>query len=543
VERLFLFSFEERRLSVTEPGPAVRCLRCAIYTRKSTEEGLEQAFNTLQAQREAAEAYIQSQKQAGWVALPEQYDDGGFSGASLERPAMQRLLDAIEAGSIDCVVVYKVDRLSRSLLDFAKLMERFDRRGVSFVSVTQEFSTTTSLGRLTLNILLSFAQFEREIISERTRDKLSAARRKGKWIGGWPVLGYNVDSKGARLVVNAKEAEQVREMYRIAAETETLEAALRAIQMHGLKTKAWKTNGGKHHVARPFSRMTLRLLLSNVLYTGMVNHKGTVYPGEHERVVEQELWEQVNAKLALRSVHQRGRNHRGQEASLSGLLYCAGCGSGMRPSYTTKNGRRYRYYGCPVAQGRNGNACSQGSVAALDLERSILEKLRPVLGSGLNWGVVRDSINRIEYEWLRHRVVVGLQDGTQMEYEMRTATRPGANGVGKEADGGQVPRVSRLMALAIKFERLIREGEIRNHRSIAETGQVSRARLSQIMRLTDLAPSIQEELLFLPKTIAGRDRITEKALRQVARSVDWDWQKKQFEDLKMCSTESTVRPG
>lgn len=518
---------------MTELGQVTaRLIRCAIYTRKSTEEGLEQAFNTLQAQREAAEAYIQSQRQAGWEAVPEHYDDGGFSGASLERPAMQRLLAAIDAGSIDCVVVYKVDRLSRSLLDFARLMERFDRRGVSFVSVTQEFNTTTSLGRLTLNILLSFAQFEREIISERTRDKLGAARRKGKWIGGWPVLGYSVDSKGGRLIVNTKEAAQVREMYQIAAESETLEAALRAIQTRGFRTKSWTSRAGRRHVARPFSRMTLRLLLSNVLYTGAVDHKGTVYPGEHERVVDQELWEQVKTKLALCSVHQRGRKHRGQEAPLNGLLYCAGCGSVMLPSYTTKHGRRYRYYGCSSAGGRQGNACRQGPVAAPDLEQSIIQHLEPVLGTGLNWGAIRESIQRIEYEWMSHRVVVGLKEGTQMEYEIPMPNRPGANGGKREADGGRVPRVSRLMALAIKFERLIREGEIRNHRAIAEAGQISGARLSQIMRLTELAPSIQEELLFLPKTIAGPDRITEKALRQVAGSLDWDRQKKQFAELK-----------
>jgi DNA invertase Pin-like site-specific DNA recombinase len=520
-----------------------RLLRCAIYTRKSTEEGLEQAFNTLHAQREAAEAYIQSQRQAGWVAVPEHYDDGGFSGASLERPAMQRLLAAIDAGSIDCLIVYKVDRLSRSLLDFARLMERFDRQGVSFVSVTQEFNTTTSLGRLTLNILLSFAQFEREIISERTRDKLSAARRKGKWIGGWPVLGYDVDLKGGRLVVNAKEATQVGEMYRIAAQAETLEAGLRAIQSRGFQTKSWTSRGGRPHVARPFSRMTLRLLLSNVLYTGAVNHKGTIYPGEHERMVEQELWEQVNEKLLLRSVHQRGREHRRQEAPLSGFLYCAACGSAMSPSYTTKQGRRYRYYGCQAARGKEGNACSQGSIAAADLEASILQKLGPVLGSGLNWGTIRESIDRIEYEWMSHRVAIGLKEGTRMEYEMPMPNRRGANGGTQEPDGGRVPRVSRLMALAIKFERLIREGEIRNHRDIAEAGQISRARLSQIMRLTDLAPSIQEELLFLPKTIAGPDRITEKALRQVACSMDWDWQKKQFASLKEGGTRTQRSSG
>src|SRR5918993_1209784 len=194
--------------------PAV--LRCAIYTRKSTEEGLEQEFNTLQAQRESAEAYIASQRQAGWIQLPRRYDDGGFSGASMERPALRQLLADVEARKIDCVVVYKVDRLSRSLLDFSRLIELFDRFGVSFVSVTQEFNTTSSLGRLTLNILLSFAQFEREIIGERTRDKLGAARRKGKWIGGSPPLGYDVDPQGGRLLINEAEAERVRSIFGMA---------------------------------------------------------------------------------------------------------------------------------------------------------------------------------------------------------------------------------------------------------------------------------------------------------------------------------------
>jgi hypothetical protein len=383
-----------------------------------------------------------------------------------------------------------------------------------------------------LNILLSFAQFEREIISERTRDKLSAARRKGKWIGGWPVLGYDLDSKGGRLVVNAKEAAQVREMYQIAADMESLEAAVRVIQAREFQTKSWKSRAGRRHVARPFSRMTLRLLLSNVLYTGAVNHKGTVYPGEQERIVEQELWERVNTQLSLRSVHQRGRNHCRQEVPLSGFLYCVGCGFGMVPSYTTKRGRRYRYYSCQGSKAKDDKGCSQRPVAAIDLEESILKTLEPVLGSGLNWATIREAIDRVKYEGLSHRVVIGLKDGTQLEYEMKWPNRRGANGGEREADGGRVPRVSRLMALAIKFERLIREGEVRNHCDIAEAGQISRARLSQIMRLTELAPSIQEELLFLPKIVAGPDRITERSLRQVAQSIDWDRQRRQFEELK-----------
>jgi len=244
-----------------------RALRCAIYTRKSTEEGLEQEFNTLQAQREAGEACVLSQRSSGWTALPERYDDGGFSGASLERPALKELLNRIESGGIDCVVVYKVDRLSRSLLDFARLMSLFDRHGVSFVSVTQEFNTTTSLGRLTLNILLSFAQFERELIGERTRDKLGAARRKGKWIGGIPVLGYDVSAKGGGLVVNADEAARVQEIFAIAAAAGTLAEALQRVNALGLMTKQWTSQGGRPHAGQQFRATTLSALLANVQYT------------------------------------------------------------------------------------------------------------------------------------------------------------------------------------------------------------------------------------------------------------------------------------
>src|SRR3954464_4775376 len=240
-------------------------VRCAIYTRKSTEEGLEQEFNSLHAQREAAEAYIGSQRQAGWIPVPRRYDDGGFSRASMERPALRQLLAEVEAGKVDCVVVYKVDRLSRSLLDFSRLIELFDRFRVSFVSVTQEFNTTTSLGRLTLNILLSFAQFEREIIGERTRDKLGAARRKGRWIGGTPVLGYDLDRQAAGLVVNEVEAADVRAIFEIAAATGSLGATLSEVLARGFLTKEWTSKAGKHHPGRPFSRTTLRLLLSNVL--------------------------------------------------------------------------------------------------------------------------------------------------------------------------------------------------------------------------------------------------------------------------------------
>jgi len=275
-------------------------MRCAIYTRKSDEEGLAQEFNSLDAQRESAEAYILSQRQAGWTALAERYDDGGYTGANLERPALQRLLAGIEAGRIDCVVVYKVDRLSRSLLDFARLMGIFDQRGVNLVSVTQQFNTTTSLGRLTLNILLSFAQFEREIIAERTRDKMSAARRKGKWVGGTPVLGYDVAPGGGKLVVNEDEACQVRSIFALYLEHGALSPVLCEIRKRQWTTKRWTTKDGRLHPGRPFERHDLVGLIGNVIYAGKVRYQGQTYAGEHAAIVEEGVWKRVQDMLQKR---------------------------------------------------------------------------------------------------------------------------------------------------------------------------------------------------------------------------------------------------
>src|SRR5215471_13599417 len=290
-------------------------IRCAIYTRKSTEEGLEQAFNSLEAQRESAEAFIQSQRHLGWTPVAQRYDDGGFTGGNLERPALKRLLDDVDAQRIQCVVVYKVDRLSRSLLDFAKLIDRFEKRSVSFVSVTQQFHTTTSLGRLTLNILLSFAQFEREIIGERTRDKMSAARRKGKWTGGRPVLGYDVDPGGGRLVVNEKEAPRVREVFRLYERLGSVASVLEELQRQRWTTKSWTTKHSVRHAGNGFTKTALLRLLTNALYMGKVKHKGALYAGEHATIVAPEVWEKVNTEL---QEAQRGES-RGVQAPQGAL--------------------------------------------------------------------------------------------------------------------------------------------------------------------------------------------------------------------------------
>lgn len=382
---------EARESATTNNG----AIRCAVYTRKSTDEGLEKEFNSLDAQRESAEAYIASQRNEGWVCLPDRFDDGGFTGGNMERPALKRLFAGIESGNIDCVVVYKVDRLSRSLLDFARIMELFDKHSVSFVSVTQQFNTTSSMGRLTLNILLSFAQFEREIISERTRDKMSAARRKGKWVGGMPVLGYDVDPKGGRLIVNEVEASQVRTIYQLYLEHEAMIPVVQELERRAWRTKRWTTKKGKERGGKPFTKNSLFRLLTNVIYTGKVEYKKTLYDGEHKGIVEIDLWQRVRDTLS-RNGKTGGKEVRNKYgAILKGLLYCAPCGTGMVHTYTVRNGKRYRYYVCLNAQQRGWASCPTKSVNAHDIETAVVGHIRNI---GKNQEVVAATAEKVRAE-------------------------------------------------------------------------------------------------------------------------------------------------
>ena len=313
-----------------------KTIRCAIYTRKSTEEGLEQEFNTLHAQRESAEAFIKSQASEGWTPLPQLYDDGGFSGGNIERPALKRLLADVEAGSVDCIIVYKVDRLSRSLLDFTRLMEVLDRNGCSFVSVTQQFNTTHSMGRLTLNILLSFAQFEREIIAERTRDKMSAARRKGKYVGGRPVLGYDIGPKGGRLLVNEAEASMVRDIFEIYIENPAMLDTVKEINARGWQRKTWLNRKGTESGGGTWDKGNLHRLLTNIIYTGRVSFENVIYPGEHPAIIEQSLWDKAQALLHRNAKEGGARVRNKHGALLKGLLHCPHCNHAMTHSWTKK---------------------------------------------------------------------------------------------------------------------------------------------------------------------------------------------------------------
>ncbi|MBW2712928.1 MAG: recombinase family protein [Deltaproteobacteria bacterium] len=316
-------------------------VRCAIYTRKSSEEGLEQEFNSLDAQREACEAYIKSQAELGWRVMRERFDDGGLSGGTLERPALQRLLAALEAHRVDIFVIYKIDRLTRSLTDFSRLAERFERLKVSFVSVTQQFNTATSMGRLMLNVLLSFAQFERELTGERIRDKIRASKQKGMWMGGFVPLGYDLADRA--LHVNPVEAKTVQNLYQRYLELGSVTALYNDAKATGLRTKACVRLDGTTYGNRNLSRGHLHRILSNPLYCGEIAHKGKCYPGRHQALVEKDLWDRVQASLEANRAGHRHRTTAKQTSLLAGLLYDES-GDRYQPSHTRRRKKRYRYY-------------------------------------------------------------------------------------------------------------------------------------------------------------------------------------------------------
>lgn len=357
--------------------------RCAIYCRKSTEDGLEQEFNSLDAQREAGEAYIASQKNEGWVCLPDQYNDGGFSGGNMDRPGLRKLLNDIEAGRVDCVVVYKVDRLSRSLMDFARMMETFEKHNVSFVSVTQQFNTTHSMGRLTLNILLSFAQFEREIIGERIRDKIAAQRRRGQWAGGIPVLGYDVDRTGPspKLILNPAESVRVREIFELYLKLGSLLPVVEELERRDWRNKAWTTKKGRPRGDRAFDKGSLHALLTNPIYIGKIRHKSEIFDGVHDPIVSEEVFRQVQKQLQRnsRTGGVEVRNKHG--ALLKGLLVCKACERAMTHTFTGKGGKRYRYYTCMRAIQNGRRSCPSGSLPASEIEQAVIDQFRELAAS------------------------------------------------------------------------------------------------------------------------------------------------------------------
>lgn len=356
-----------------------RRYRCAVYTRKSSDEGLDQEYNSIDAQRDAGHAYIASQRAEGWIPVADDYDDPAFSGGNMDRPALKRLLEDIEVGKVDIVVVYKIDRLTRSLADFSKMVDVFERQGVSFVSVTQQFNTTTSMGRLMLNILLSFAQFEREVTGERIRDKISASKKKGMWMGGIPPLGYDVVNR--RLVPNESEAKLVRHIFKRFVELGSGTLLVRELKLDGVTSKSWTTQDGRVRHGVRIDKALVYKLLHNRTYLGELRHKDQWYPAEHLPIVERELWDQAHAILATNG-RVRGNAIRAKvEFLLKGIVF-GHDGRALSPWHTTKkNGRRYRYYLPQRDAKEHAGASGLPRLPAAELEAAVLDQLRTLLRS------------------------------------------------------------------------------------------------------------------------------------------------------------------
>lgn len=552
-------------------------IACAIYTRKSTDEGLEKEFNSLDAQREACEAYITSQKHAGWISVRDMYDDGGLSGGTMERPALKRLLADIKAGKVQIVVVYKVDRLTRSLADFAKIVDVLDAHGASFVSVTQQFNTTTSMGRLTLNMLLSFAQFEREIAGERIRDKIAASKAKGMWMGGTVPLGYDINDR--KLVINETEAKLVRKIFSRYAELGSVSLLQAELDTQGHRSKRREGTGRRLGGGRPFSRGILYLILQNRLYRGQVAHKGNIYDGQHDAIIDAELWDLVQAKLT--SNRRERELGVGSEAPsmLSGLIFDSD-GNHMTPTHANKRGKRYRYYISAPLLDRGSPGENPIRIPALEVEGLVYERLRNLVAKRTelvqrlsplhltasqlevslktatslaeSWtslppeeirALVRDVVRRVAVQPCAIEITVSTQglarhlginlkmaEATDENFVLRLAALLRSAWKGKRIIVGEQiaqkpdPQCLKLLKEAFGARAVIVSEGDESLTAIARRLGKCQVRLTGLVRLSYLAPSIVEDL------ISGRHPIGLSAKRLLRRSkdlpVDWQQQRK-----------------
>lgn len=484
-------------------------LRCAIYTRKSTEHGLELEFNSLDAQREACEAYIKSQAHEGWQAVSQRFDDPAYSGGSLERPALQQLLLDIDAGRVNVIVVYKIDRLTRSLTDFAKLVEIFDKKGVSFVAVTQQFNTTTSMGRLTLNVLLSFAQFERELSSERVRDKVAASRRKGKWTGGGVPLGYDVIDK--KLVINPTEAKTVRYIFNRYLDLKCLRLLNEDLNAEGIVTKCRVTGNANPTAGRRFTYGPLAYLLKNRTYVGEISHKSERFAGEHGAIIDQATFDQVQDLMKANSVARRQKRSN-DDALLTGLLY-DDRGNRMTPSFSTKRGVRYRFYvSSALLSGRKDEAGSVKRVTAPDLESNVVSALRERFAhsADLNDQVLIDAqVERIVLGHTNILMTLKTRNATGNLIELTRSGPPASPRARIETDNCQLggePNIGLIHALARAHFWLkgLTDGTYQSVEELADVAKWNPKVIRKALRLAFLAPDITEAIILgsQPKPIS-----------------------------------------
>jgi site-specific DNA recombinase len=539
--------------------PAGRALRCAIYTRKSTEEGLDQDYNSLHAQRDACAAYILSQAGEGWTLLPEVYDDGGYSGGTMDRPALKRLLADIDAGKIDVVVVYKVDRLTRALTDFSRIVDVLDRAGASFVSVTQAFNTTTSMGRLTLNVLLSFAQFEREVTGERIRDKIAASKKLGMWMGGNLALGY--DPQGRTLVINPDEAELVRHIFRRYLEVGSVNVLAEELEAQGVRSKRWTTKAGTVRGGAVLARGALLHILRNRLYLGEIPHKDVSHPGQHPAILDGELFDAVQRLLnrTIRKPRSDAKARTPTHAPLTGLIYDA-AGNRMSPVQARSGSHTYRYYVSTALQkGAARKAAANARVPAAAIEDIVREGLGQLRLPGLSadtpdWSAIRDYLVRVIIEAdvislalnaqaleaaskisVEAAQMLGISldrsgDEPTLRLPMTIVRRRGQvlaigpAGTSPREPTGIDPALSAALIRAESWKRQLFAGEAKNVEAIGAAEGIRAAYVAKVLRVAFLAPDLKDAIL------QGRqpDGLTLQAVMTRDLPLAWDEQRRLY---------------
>ena len=553
----------------TETKQQNKQIYCAIYTRKSTSEGLDQEFTSLDAQREAAENYIRSQKHEGWIALEEQYNDGGFTGANIDRPGLQKLLLDIKNHRINCVVVYKVDRLSRSLTDFVQLLELFDKNNVTFVSVTQAFNTNTSMGRLTLNILLSFAQFEREIARERTKDKMSAARKRGQWTGGIVPLGYQLDEQKKKFVIDPEGAKIVKEVFDLYLEGNSTLKIVHLFNEKGYRTNKIACQNGKVLGGVNYSVARIQWMLRHVIYTGKVRYEGQIYSGEHEAIIDEETFKRTQTLM--------DQNHRMRKVTknvdctglLSGLLHCKVCGTFMTHTYTIKNAnRKYRYYVCTNAQKLGHSSCPTKSVNSKAIEDAAIDCLREIFSDRRKrekhtykqeidtlcssaWdtlypqekrNIIRILVKEFDYMASNKKLGITLADNNlRLEFEVDLKqVRPVSLRRLKEEAIEKESKLRKNLILAYELQKVLEDGKT-SAKQVAGWLNMHEVRIDQVLNFLFLSPKIQEEI------ICSNDQklsaIPEYKLRPIMNEVDWHKQDQMWRDLLQSQAQSSLIPS
>ena len=530
---------------------------CAVYCRKSVEERAEETFGSIENQHESILSFIASHKHEGWVALAERYDDNGFTGSNTNRPSLQKLINDIKEGRVNMVVVYKLDRLSRSLVDFVQILKFFEEHNVAFASITQPIDTSTSTGKLMLHILSSFAEFERELISERTRDKMAAARKRGQWMGGRPPLGYDVEKDSKKLTVNQEDAKLIREIFDLYLKGNSLLKVAQIINEKGHKSKQTTAKNGRKFGGIKFGITHIQAMITNVLYLGKVCYGGQIYDGQQEAIIDEETFKKAQERLKENRVERRATKNIECTGLLTHLLHCKTCGKFMFHTYTLKNQtHKYRYYVCSSAQKRGYNSCPTKSVNAQAIEDATVDCLKKIFIDNRKKGdhpnkqeveailspiwdtlypeekrrILKVIIKEIDYDSPSKKLGLMLNGSdTRLEFDVDLKQVRPLNKWHKEKEIEKEPPVRKMLILAYQIQQFVNEGRFKHPRVACKWLNLNVTRMDQIINTLFLCPAIQNEILSLNTPVI--DALTEFKIRSLLKETNWDKQLAQWQIL------------